>query len=167
MDWLTALILGLAVGTLDGLLIGYLIFLRRSQAAAQPATDARPSGESLRLLALMQQEGRLVDFLLEDLEGVPDDQIGAGVREIHRKCRKVLLDHVRIEPILDQNEGQQATILPGFDPSAVRLTGNVTGQPPFTGTVQHRGWRVKEIRLARPPSGQDEFVLMPAEVELP
>jgi hypothetical protein len=48
----------------------------------------------------------------------------------------------------------------------VRLTGNVTGQPPFTGTLQHHGWRVKEIRLAPPAAGQDEFVLTPAEVEL-
>ena len=55
----------------------------------------------------------------------------------------------------------------GFDPSAIRLTGNVTGQPPFQGTLQHHGWRVKEIKLAPPPEGQDQFIVQPAEVELP
>lgn len=169
MDWVLALVLGLAIGTLDGILIGYILVRQGiwSIPAPKPAEEAKPSGEALRLLALMQQEGRLVDFLLEDLEGISDEQIGAGVREIHRQCRKVLLDHLRLEPVLNHDEGAQVTIPSGFDPSAVRLTGNVTGQPPFTGRLQHRGWRVKEIRLAKPPSGQDEMVLMPAEVELP
>ena len=69
--------------------------------------------------------------------------------------------------VLPQAEGATVEIASGFDPSAVRLTGNVTGQPPFRGTLQHHGWRVKQIKLAPPPEGQDEFVLMPAEVELP
>jgi hypothetical protein len=56
---------------------------------------------------------------------------------------------------------------PGFDPSAIRLTGNVTGQPPFRGTLQHHGWRVKDYTLQPAPQGQDEFVIQPAEVELP
>jgi hypothetical protein len=68
---------------------------------------------------------------------------------------------------MSQAEGDDVTVPAGFDPSAIRLTGNVTGQPPFNGKLQHRGWRVKELKLAAPPEGQDEFVLMPAEVELP
>ncbi len=169
MDWVLALVLGIAIGTLDGILIGYILVRQGvwSVAAPKPSEETKPPVEALRFLALMQQEGRLVDFLLEDLEGISDEQLGAGVREIHRQCRKVLLDHLRLEPILNQNEGERVTIPTGFDPSTVRLTGNVTGQPPFTGILQHRGWRVKEIRLAKPPSGQDEMVLMPAEVELP
>jgi hypothetical protein len=107
-----------------------------------------------------------VDFLLEDVSGATDAQLGAGVREIHRKCQKLLHEHLVLEPVMGQDEGQQVTVPAGFDPSAVRLTGNVTGQPPFTGTLQHRGWRVKDIKLAKPPAGQDEFVIMPAEVEL-
>jgi hypothetical protein len=65
-----------------------------------------------------------------------------------------------------QNEEEQVTIADGFDPSAVRLTGNVSGKPPFTGALKHRGWRVKEIKLPQTAEGQDEFILMPAEVEL-
>jgi hypothetical protein len=118
-------------------------------------------------LALLQREGRLLDFLLEDIQSYSEAQIGAAVRDIHRQCRVALKEHLDLQPVLSQQEGSTVEIPSGFDPSAVRLTGNVTGQPPFRGTLQHHGWRVKEIKLAPPPEGQDEFVLMPAEVELP
>jgi Domain of unknown function (DUF2760) len=127
----------------------------------------KPSGAPLRLLALLQREGRLVDFLLEDIQAYPDDQIGAAVRDIHRQCSAALKEHVVLEPVLAQGEGATVEVPPGFDPSAIQLTGNVTGQPPFRGTLQHHGWRVKDLKLAAPPEGQDEFVLQPAEVELP
>jgi hypothetical protein len=127
----------------------------------------KPSGEALRLLALLQREGRLLDFLLEDVQAYNNDQIGAAVRDIHDNCRKAIQEHLVLEPILKDGEGATVQVPAGFDPSAVRLTGNVTGQPPFRGTLQHHGWRVKELKLAAPPEGQDEFVLQPAEVELP
>jgi hypothetical protein len=133
----------------------------------KPPTPAKPSGAPLRLLALLQREGRLLDFLLEDIQSYSEAQIGAAVRDIHRQCRVALQEHLDLHPVLPQPEGSTVEIPNGFDPSAVRLTGNVTGQPPFRGTLQHHGWRVKEIKLAAPPEGQDEFVLMPAEVELP
>jgi hypothetical protein len=126
----------------------------------------KPSGEPLRLVALLQREGRLVDFLMEDIQAYPDTQIGAAVRDIHRQCRKVVQEHLELEPVMAQNEEEQVTIADGFDPSAVRLTGNVSGKPPFTGALKHRGWRVKEIKLPQKAEGQDEFILMPAEVEL-
>jgi hypothetical protein len=132
----------------------------------QPQGLAKPSGAPLRLLALLQREGRLLDFLLEDIESYADAQIGAAVRDIHRQCQIALKEHLVLLPVLPQSEGATVEVPAGFDPSAVRLTGNVTGQPPFRGTMRHHGWRVKEIKLSPPPEGQDEFVLMPAEVEL-
>jgi hypothetical protein len=133
----------------------------------KPEPPPNPSGAPLRVLALLQREGRLIDFLLEDIQGATDEQIGSGVREIQQKCQKALKEHLVLEPVLPQSEGETVEVKAGFDPSAVRLTGNVTGQPPFKGALQHPGWRVKEIKLAPPPQGQDEFVLQPAEVELP
>jgi hypothetical protein len=135
---------------------------------AAPAPEAdRPAGAPLRLFALLQREGRLLDFLLEDIQAYPDDRVGAAVRDIHRQCQSALKEHLRLEPILAQNEGETVEVPAGFDPSAIRLTGNVTGQPPFRGTLRHHGWRVRELKLAPPPQGQDELVLQPAEVELP
>src|SRR5262245_43988861 len=132
-----------------------------------PPGPIKPSGEAVRLFALLQREGRLLDFLLEDIQAYSNDQIGAAVRDIHRQCQQALKEHVGLEPVLPQKEGDAVEVPPGFDPSAIRLTGNVTGQPPFRGTLQHHGWRVKELKLAKPPEAQDELVLQPAEVELP
>src|SRR5262245_23009525 len=42
---------------------------------AKPAGPPKPSGAPLRLLALMQREGRLLDFLLEDVQGYKDAEI--------------------------------------------------------------------------------------------
>ncbi len=131
-----------------------------------PPPPPKPTGAPLRALALLQAEARLVDFLMEDLTNAKDDQIGQAVREIQHKARAALLQHANPEPILAGTEGDTVTVPAGFDPSAVRVVGNVSGPPPFTGTLQHPGWRVKSLKLAAPPEGADEFVLQPAEVQV-
>jgi hypothetical protein len=133
---------------------------------AKPPEPVKPSCEPLRLLSILQREGRLVDFFLEEIDGYTDEQVGAAVRDIHRNCRKALRDHLVLEPVVPEAEGVAVTVPSGFDPSAIRVTGNVTGSPPFTGTLRHHGWRVKELKITPPPAGQDEFVVHPAEVEL-
>jgi hypothetical protein len=127
----------------------------------------KPSGAPLRLLALLQREGRLLDFLLDDIQSYPDADVGAAVRDIHRQCQAAIKEHLVLQPVLPQSEGADVEVPRGFDPSAIRLVGNVTGEPPFKGKLQHHGWRVKEVKLPPPPAGQDEFIVMPAEVELP
>jgi hypothetical protein len=127
----------------------------------------KPSGVPLRMVALLQREGRLLDFLLENVQGYSNEQVGAAVRDIHRKCQDALREHVVLEPVIDKPEESTVEVPPGFDPSAIRLTGNVTGNPPFHGKLLHHGWRIREIKLQPPPEGQDELVLQPAEVELP
>jgi hypothetical protein len=119
------------------------------------------------MLAILQREGRLLDFLMEDISGAADAQVGFGVREMHRKCQDALKKALDLEPVLPNNENDTVSIPAGFDPSAIRLTGNVAGQPPFKGAVIHPGWRVKHLRAPAPPEGVDEFVLAPAEVEIP
>ena len=141
--------------------------LLESTSAPEVKKAAKLSPEPLRLLALLQREGRLLDFLLEDIQAASDEQVGAGVRELHRKAQTVIKEHLVLEPVLGHNEGETVEVPPNFDPSAIRLTGNVTGQPPFRGALQHHGWRVKTYTLPTPPEGQDQFVLAPAEVELP
>jgi Domain of unknown function (DUF2760) len=153
-----------------------LRMLRKAEFAAKvenlltpppPPPPPKPSGAPLRMLTLLQREGRLVDFLLEDIAAYSNEQVGAAVRDIHRQCHSALKEHLVLAPVMGQTEGDTVTVPAGFDPSAIQLTGNVTGQPPFHGTLRHHGWRAQEIKLAPPPEGQDEFVLQPAEVELP
>jgi hypothetical protein len=153
--------------------LGDAAMAERVRPSLEPPTGeeakkpAKLSPEPLRLLTLLQREGRLLDFLLEDIQGAPDEQVGAGVRELHRKAQAVVKEHLVLEPVLPKTEGETVEVPPSFDPSAIRLTGNVTGQPPFRGVLQHHGWRVKNYTLPTPPEGQDQFVLAPAEVELP
>jgi hypothetical protein len=142
----------------------------RSLLGPSPTEEVEPSRlspEPLRFLALLQREGRLLDFLLEDIQAATDEQVGAGVRELHRQAQAVIKEHLVLEPVIAKNEGETVEIPAKFDPSAIRLTGNVTGQPPFRGILHHHGWRVKSYTLPTLPEGQDPFVLAPAEVELP
>lgn len=131
-----------------------------------PPPPPKPDGSPLRLLNLLQREGRFLDFLMEDIEPYDNALVGANVKELHKKCRKAVEEHLVLEPVLPGQEESLVEVPTGFDPWAIRLTGNVTGKPPFQGTLKHPGWRVKEIKLAKPAEGQDEFVVQPAEVEL-
>src|SRR6516162_1713351 len=88
----------------------------------KPPEPPRPSGEPLRLLALLQREGRLLDFLLEDIQAYTNEQIGAAVRDIHRNCHKAVDDHLVLAPVLAGEEQAIVEVPPGFDPSAIRLT---------------------------------------------
>ena len=135
-----------------------------SQPEAPGTIDAR-AGQALHLLAVLQREGRLLDFCEEDLAGFSDAQIGAAARTVHDGCRKALRDAVTLEPVRPEKEGSAVEIPAGFDPAAVRLTGNVVGQPPFRGALRHHGWRVAKVMLPPPPA--DPLLLAPAEVELP
>lgn len=135
--------------------------------AADVTGPPKPSGAPLRLLAVLQRDARLIDFLTENVASLPDEAVGEFAKRLHADCKKVFDRHVVLETVLPQEEGQPVEVPVGFDPSAVRLLGNVTGQPPFKGSVRHPGWRVKELKLDVPPAGVDEFVLMPAEVDLP
>jgi hypothetical protein len=89
------------------------------------------------------------------------------VRDIHRGCRRALAEHLPLEPVLKQAENAPVRVDPGFDPASIRLTGNVVGEPPFTGTLKHHGWRIAKVALPMVAGGAiDLSVVAPAEVEL-
>jgi len=126
-----------------------------------------PAGPDLRVLAVLQRDGRLVDFLQEDIDAYSDAQIGAAVRDIHRGCRKALRDYLTVEPVLSAAEEAPVDVPADFDPAAIRLTGNVAGSPPFKGVLKHHGWRVKSVHLPVLPGARDDAsILAPAEVEI-
>jgi hypothetical protein len=141
---------------------------KKEETLALPAGPTlEQQAQAIQLLGLLQKEGRLLDFLQEEIGGYEDAQVGAAVRNIHRDCRRVLQEYVGLAPVMDGREESQVTVQQGFDPSRVRLIGNVTGEPPFSGVLRHHGWRATHIKLPRPPDGHDRTVISPAEVELP
>jgi hypothetical protein len=150
-------------------------------AAEQPAASVpsvshlkevqRPAPEEfdrvVQMLALLQRDGRLIDFLEENISAYPDAQLGAGCRTIHESCRQVLDHYVTLEPIMNSEEGQSVTVAASIDPAAIKLIGNVTGDPPIRGVLRHKGWRVKQVNLPRLPQGPGRMVIAPAEIEIP
>jgi len=120
----------------------------------------------LYLLSLLQREGRLLDFFSENLDLYEDDQIGAAVRSIHQNCKKVIDKNLSPRPVVEQGEGEEITVEPNFDPNAIKLTGNVSGDPPFRGVLRHKGWQTQKLELPTLSSGQDSKIIAPAEVEI-
>jgi Domain of unknown function (DUF2760) len=137
---------------------------------SRPKEMERPAPEAfdraVQMLALLQRDGRLIDFLTENITPYPDAQLGAAVRTIHESCRKVLEQYVKLEPILSSEEDQPVTVQSYFDPAAIKLLGNVTRQPPIRGLLRHKGWQVKNVNLPPLPQGSGRMVIAPAEVEI-
>lgn len=141
---------------------------REEPVERAPEAPAQPSPTpAIQVLSLFQRKGRLIDFLQEDLQHYDDAQIGAAVRNVHEGCKAVLAEYVQIEPIFEEPEGSEVTVQSGFDAREIRLTGNVTGDPPFRGALRHRGWRVKDVDLpALMQASDQDRVLAAAEVEV-
>src|SRR5262249_56700577 len=100
-----------------------------------------------RVPGVLEEDGRLADSLPEEMAGYSDEQIGAATRGIHATCGKALRACVRLEPVLSGREDDTVTVPAGFDPASIRLTANVHGQPPLTGTLRHAGRRAAAITI--------------------
>ena len=134
--------------------------------AAPALPPERIHASSLNLLSMLQRDGRLIDFLQENMSAFSDAEIGGAARVVHSGCQKVLQQHLTIESVLKDSEGASVQVPPGFDAQRIQLTGNVTGQPPFRGSLKHHGWVVTSIRMPEVSDKLDPRVLAPAEVEL-
>ena len=133
-------------------------------SAPQPPPTVRVSDGALQILAILQRDSRLLDFLMEDIASYSDDQIGAAVRELHDQCRDSITRYVTLEPVIDGVEGTFAKA-PSSDPAVVKFVGNVPAKPPSGGLLRHKGWRAAKIEL--PSAGrQDASIIAPAEIEI-
>jgi hypothetical protein len=135
------------------------------QPAPSALKEASPTA-ALQLLGLLQRDARFVDFVEEDIGNYSDADIGAAARLVHDGCRAVLREHFTIKPVRSEAEGTRVTLQEGFDAAAVRLTGNVVGRAPFSGSISHRGWKVEDTRLPKLAPSHEASILAPAEVEL-
>ena len=145
---------------------------RRSAAAPSKATTPAPiaptvrtSDGALQILAILQRDSRLIDFLMEDISSYSDDQIGAAVRELHDQSRDAIARYVTLAPVIDGVEGTYAKA-PGPDPNLVKFVGNVPAQTPAGGTLRHKGWRASRVDLPNLPARHDATIIAPAEIEI-
>lgn len=132
-------------------------------ASTSPERDV---SAALQLLAILQREGRFIDFLQEEVSGFSDAEIGAAARVVHEGCRRGLRAYLDLAPIRSEPEGTVVVLERGFDAARTRITGAVVGEPPFRGRLAHHGWQVTSIRLPALNDGHDPTVVAPAEVEI-
>jgi hypothetical protein len=138
---------------------------RRAEAAARESREAS-AASGLKLLATLQEEARLLDFVREDITGYSDEQVGAAVRGIHAALRKAIDERLEMEPILPGDEGDPVEVPAAMPAGHLRVSGRAVGAPPFRGVLRHGGWRATAVRLPAATPGSDPSVLAPAEVEV-
>jgi len=127
--------------------------------------EATPDA-ALQLLCLLQKEARFIDFIKEDIGSYSDADIGVAARVVHEGCNKAINEHFTLATVRSESEGSKVTLPAGFDAGSVRLTGNIVGSAPFTGTLVHKGWQVTELRLPKLTQGYNAKIIAAAEVEL-
>ena len=136
------------------------------QTPAPPAN--RAEAEVVAFVALLQEKGRLVDFLMEELASYDDAQVGAAARVVHQGCRQILQEHFNISAVSEAEEGSQVTVPAGYFADEYRFVGKLSGNPPFTGKLVHKGWKTESVKLPRivKSDGKRLSVIAPAEVEV-
>jgi hypothetical protein len=135
-----------------------------------PAKESGSSSGALQMLAILQRDARLVDFLMEDISHYSDEQVGAAVRDLHEQCGKALSRYVSLEPVIDGVEGGftelEADSSGRLDPSRIKLLGNVPTDVPKAGLLRHKGWRAEKVELPPLDPRHDLSIVAPAEVEI-
>ena len=160
-------------------LIGVFSQPRQKMPPRTPATEpahpapGRPQANSaeaeiVHFLAMLQEKGRLVDFLMDDINSYNDAQVGAAARVVHAGCASVLQEHFRINPVCTEEEGSTVQVPAGYSADEYRLVGKIAGSAPFSGVLVHRGWKTDMVKLPRLLRGVPDRLpaIAPAEVEL-
>jgi hypothetical protein len=136
-----------------------------ARVAPVPPPPIETTDRAAQILAILQRDGRLVDFLMEDLAAYSNDQVGAAVRDVHRGCRQSLDKYATLAPVFEAAEGSTVTVDASSDAARVKVVGNAAGSPPFRGVLRHRGWEATRLDLPPLPA-TGRTVLAPAEVEI-
>jgi hypothetical protein len=135
----------------------------------QTSTQAnRPEAEVVSFLAMLQERGRLVDFLMDDITAYDDAQVGSAARVVHAGCKTVLQEHFRIGPVRQESEGSTVQVVAGYSADEYRFLGRISGKAPFSGALVHRGWKTDMVKLPRVLRNDADRLptIAPAEVEL-
>jgi len=139
-----------------------------AETAKPPAPLPTQTGEALILLSLLQEKGRFLDYLMEDISAFSDAQVAAASRVVHQGCSAVIRECLALTPAHDGKEGERISIEATSEQQQYRLIGKVQA-PPFSGVVVHRGWKTSKLALprhTRPIDPTGENVITPVEVEV-
>jgi Domain of unknown function (DUF2760) len=174
--YLTGASLAIALGLLMAILL-----IRSEKAGPENRTETagpvpvpvlaagnRAEAEIVSFLAILQERGRLVDFLMDDITTYDDAQVGAAARIVNQGCKVALEEHFRIRPIRAESEGSSVTIPARYAADEYRLIGKISGPGPFSGTLLHHGWKAESVNLPRIVRADPDRLptIAPAEVDL-
>jgi len=137
--------------------------------AAAPGAASGAGGDALILLSLLQERGRFLDFVAEDISAYGDAQVAAASRVVHQGCKAVINECLALAPAHAGAEGDRITVDPAADPNRYRLQGKLAQQPPYSGVVVHRGWKTTRLTLPRHTRAIDpagENIVAPIDVEV-
>lgn len=121
------------------------------------------------LLGLLQEQGRFIDFLMEDITVFPDDRVAGAARFVHAGCSSVIKQYMDLIPIQSGDTGRQVTVEKGMPDRSIRFVGNSAVDFPATGKLLHRGWKATRLVLPKamaPIEGNEGVVVAPAEIEV-
>ena len=139
----------------------------RASVPVNPVPAKPVRSEAIGLLAALQREGRLIDFLKEPIDGYSDAQIGAAVRDIHRDCGAVLERQFAVRPVLEQTEGSSVPLTGALLKGRVKLSGKVGEGTPASGNLVHHGWQSTRCEVPVWTGDADSAaIIAPAEVEV-
>jgi hypothetical protein len=132
------------------------------------AETTRANVEIVYLLGMLQEKGRLVDFLMDDINTYSDAQVGAAARVVHAGCKAVLQEHFSITPVRTEQEGSTVQVPADYSADEYRLVGRIAGSAPFSGVLVHRGWKTDMVQLPQLLRGAADQLpaIAPAEVEV-
>lgn len=162
-------------------LVLVLVFLqpRGNASPPKPAAEAtrpvpqqpearRVDAEIVQFLSMLQDKGRLVDFLMDDINTYNDAQVGAAARVVHAGCKSVLQECFSINPVRAESEGSVVQVPAGYLAGEYRLVGRIAGSAPFSGVLVHRGWKTDMVKLPQLLRGAADGLpaIAPAEVDV-
>ncbi len=135
---------------------------------AAPKPEPKPNrSDAISLLSALQREARFVDIVSEPLGDYSDAQVGAAARDVLRDSGKVIERMFALKPLTEVEDGASIETPSNFDPAEYRLTGNVSGDGPFSGNVAHHGWKATKCDVPQwSGNKKTEMIVAPVEVEI-
>ncbi|MBN1981484.1 MAG: DUF2760 domain-containing protein [Chitinivibrionales bacterium] len=140
----------------------------QQQPATAPQQQINTDAGAILLLSMLQEKGRFVDFLMENILHYSDEQVGAAARVVHQGCRELIIDSFNPQPLSAVKEDEAINLEQDYPKTDYKLNGTIPQTAQLRGTVVHKGWRAQQLKLPRliqPEQLVERRVIAPAEVQ--
>lgn len=121
------------------------------------------SDDLLVFLRLLQEEGRLIDFLKQDITTYDDSQVASASRVVHRGCSSIINKYLSIATVIDSEENSTIDFPKDLLDGSIKVQGK-NGEKI---RVIHQGWKLISANIPEIVRDLDaeELLIVPAEGE--